>query len=71
MVKHYSSRVAMQDKFDTLLYMHYSVANENPDQSILERLLSIRNITDNHEAFLNPSYAEYRQSPSLLNDIDA
>ncbi|USN55451.1 MAG: DHH family phosphoesterase [Candidatus Peribacteria bacterium] len=50
--------------------MHYKILYENPNESIANRLLKIRNIEDNLEDFLSPSYSRYRQDPSKLNQIE-
>ena len=51
-------------------HMKYKLLCENPDADIITRLMKVRNIEDDLERFLDPSYQEYRQSPSLLSDID-
>jgi single-stranded-DNA-specific exonuclease len=50
--------------------MNINLLCQNPDADIFTRLMEIRNITEDLENFLEPSYSKYRQDPSLLNDID-
>ena len=44
--------------------------NQDSDLSLIERLLKVRNITDNRSLFLNPSFSKYWIDPFLLNDMD-
>jgi len=67
---YYPTSVAFQQELNTLVSMSYTVLYENPEETIFERLMKIRNISDSHEEFLNPSYKTYRQDPIQLNDID-
>jgi len=50
--------------------MNINLLCENPDADLFTRLLQIRNISENLEDFLEPSYTNYRQDPFLLNDMD-
>jgi len=50
--------------------MKYKVLYDNPNEDILTRLLKIRNINDNVEDFLNPTFSKYWKDPFLLNDMD-
>lgn len=38
--------------------------------SLIERLLHVRNISDNLEDFLNPTFSQYWQDPMQLHDIE-
>lgn len=48
----------------------YNILYDNPDEDIFTRLLKIRNVEENIENFLNPSFANYWLDPFLLSDID-
>jgi len=48
----------------------YQILYENPDENIFTRLMKIRNIDDDIETFLNPSFSNYWIDPYLLNDFD-
>ena len=50
--------------------MRYQILNQDADLSLIERLLKVRNISDNSSKFLNPTLANYRLDPFLLNDMD-
>jgi single-stranded-DNA-specific exonuclease len=50
--------------------MRYQILNQDADLSLIERLLKVRNISDNIENFLNPTLANYWLDPFLLNDMD-
>ena len=50
--------------------MRYQILNQDADLSLIERLLKVRNISDNIENFLNPTLANYWLDPFLLNDVD-
>ena len=47
--------------------MRIKVLYDNPSENILARLLKVRNINDNIENFLNPSFKTYRKDPFLLD----
>lgn len=49
--------------------MRYQLLNQDADLSLIQRLLKVRNISDNPFDFLNPSIAHYRLDPFLLNDM--
>lgn len=50
--------------------MHYQILNQDADLSLIQRLLKVRNISDNPQSFLNPSIAHYWLDPFLLNDME-
>ena len=50
--------------------MRYQILNQDADLSLIERLLKVRNISDNSSKFLNPTLANYWLDPFLLNDMD-
>ena len=50
--------------------MRYQILNQDADLSLIERLLKVRNISDNSTNFLNPTLANYWLDPFLLNDMD-
>jgi hypothetical protein len=50
--------------------MRYQILNQDADLSLIERLLKVRNISDNSTQFLNPTLANYWLDPFLLNDMD-
>ena len=50
--------------------MRYQILNQDADLSLIERLLKVRNISDNIGNFLNPTLANYWLDPFLLNDMD-
>ena len=50
--------------------MKYKIKNEDTDMGILERILKIRNITDDVDKFLHPKLADYRLDPFKLNDME-
>lgn len=49
--------------------MHYTLLHDDNTWDILSRLFKARQIQDDKDSFLNPTYKEYRTSPSQLNDI--
>lgn len=60
-------------KIVLLLYtylMHYEILNQDYDLPLIQRLLKVRNITDDPENFLDPNLAKYRLDPFLLQDMD-
>lgn len=50
--------------------MSYQILYENTNENIFSRLMKIRNIDDDIESFLNPSFSNYWLDPYLLNDFD-
>ncbi|MDR0649979.1 MAG: hypothetical protein LBG59_00795 [Candidatus Peribacteria bacterium] len=50
--------------------MKYELLNENYQLPLIERLLHIRNITSDTEAFFQPSFGNTRRDPFLLNDME-
>jgi single-stranded-DNA-specific exonuclease len=50
--------------------MNYHIHNTNKDEPLIKRILKAKNIHDNYEDFLNPTFGKYRIPPSLLSDID-
>jgi single-stranded-DNA-specific exonuclease len=48
--------------------MSYTLLYDNPSESLITRLLKVRNITDASEIFLNPTRNNYRGDALLLND---
>jgi hypothetical protein len=50
--------------------MRYQILNQDADLSLIERLLKVRNISDNSSKFLNRTLANYWLDPFLLNDMD-
>ncbi len=50
--------------------MRYQILNQDADLSLIERLLKVRNISDNSSKFLNPTLANYWIAPFLLNDME-
>ena len=50
--------------------MRYQILNQDADLSLIERLLKVRNISDNSSKFLNPTLANYWLDPFLLNDME-
>ncbi len=51
--------------------MIYNILYDNPNEELLTRLLKIRNITDNVDAFLEARLQDYWIDPFLLNDMEA
>lgn len=51
-------------------YMRYQILNQDADLSLIQRLLKVRNISDDPQEFLQPSIANYWLDPFLLNDMD-
>ena len=49
--------------------MHYQILNQDADLSLIQRLLKVRNISDNSSTFLNPTLWNYWLDPFLLNDM--
>ncbi len=49
--------------------MHWRILHDHPDQTLLERLFAVRNITDQADDFLNPSYARYWQPASDFDGV--
>lgn len=50
--------------------MNYKLLYDNPDESVLQRLLKIRKIDDDLEDFLHPTFSRYRIDPNKLHDFD-
>ncbi len=50
-------------------YMTYKVLYENPDESLIQRILTLRNIDCDIQDFLNPSFKQYRGDPWILSDM--
>jgi hypothetical protein len=50
--------------------MQYKILYDNPSESITQRLMKIRNIEDNLEDFLSPTYGRYWQDPQHLSQIN-
>lgn len=50
--------------------MTIQVLYENKEEDLFTRLLKIRNIDDNLESFLNPTFADYWIDPFLLSDME-
>jgi single-stranded-DNA-specific exonuclease len=50
--------------------MNYQLLYDNPEESLLTRLLKIRNIDDHIDSFLDPKISDYRGDPFLLNDME-
>lgn len=48
----------------------YNILYENPDEDLFTRLLKIRNVDEEIENFLNPTFSKYWIDPFLLNDIN-
>lgn len=51
--------------------MNYKVLYDNPSEELLTRLLKIRNITDDIDAFLEAKLQDYWLDPFLLNDMES
>lgn len=49
--------------------MTYKVLYENPDESLIQRILTLRNIDCDIQDFLNPSFKQYRGDPWILSDM--
>ena len=50
--------------------MNYQLLYDNPEESLITRLLKVRNIDDNIDSFLDPKISDYRGDPFLLNDME-
>ncbi len=50
--------------------MNYNVLYDNPEESVIERLLKIRKIDDDLGDFLNPTFSRYWVDPNKLNDFE-
>lgn len=50
--------------------MKYQVLSENYTLSLIERLLTIRNLKGQEEKFFSPSFSELRNDPFLLNQME-
>lgn len=49
--------------------MKYEVLNQDNNLSLLERLLAVRQVSDDPALFLNPRFSDYWKDPFLLNDM--
>ena len=50
--------------------MRYEILNQDNNLSLLQRLLAVRQVSDDPALFLNPRFSDYRKDPFLLNDMD-
>jgi len=50
--------------------MTYKILYENPDESLIQRIMHVRNIDCSVDDFVNPTIQAYRWDPSLLSDMD-
>ena len=50
--------------------MRYEILNQDNNLSLLQRLLAVRQVSDDPALFLNPRFADYRKDPFLLNDMN-
>lgn len=50
--------------------MNYTLLYDNPEESVIQRLLKIRNIEDNLDDFMRPTFSRYRVEPNKLNDFE-
>lgn len=50
--------------------MTYKVLYENPDESLLQRILKVKNIDCDIQDFLSPTMHKYRTDPYLLSDME-
>ena len=50
--------------------MRYEILNQDNNLSLLQRLLAVRQVSDDPALFLNPCFADYRKDPFLLNDMN-
>ena len=50
--------------------MKYEILNQDNNLSLLERLLAVRQVSDDPALFLNPRFSDYRKDPFLLNDMN-
>lgn len=46
----------------------YHILYDNPNETLIQRLMKVRKVDDAVDSFLNPSRAEYRGDALLLND---
>lgn len=49
--------------------MKYEILNQDNNLSLLERLLAVRQVSDDPALFLNPRFSDYWKDPFLLNDM--
>lgn len=49
--------------------MNYKVLYDHPNESLIERLLKVRNVKTSQESFLNPSIWYFRRKPELLSNM--
>gem|GEM_PF-2475129 len=52
------------------LNMNYSVQSVDYTKTLVERLMCIRGICDDHDDFFSPTFRQYWITPSLLSDFD-
>jgi len=50
--------------------MEYKVLYDNRDDSLLMRLLKIRNVEEHIDQFLDPKLSDFWKDPFLLNDME-
>ncbi|MEI6426670.1 MAG: hypothetical protein WCO66_04990, partial [Candidatus Absconditabacteria bacterium] len=50
--------------------MEYKVLYDNKDDSLLMRLLKIRNVEEHIDQFLDPKLSDFWKDPFLLNDME-
>jgi len=50
--------------------MNYTLLYDNPEESVIQRLLKIRKIEDNLDDFMQPTFSRYRIDPGKLNDFE-
>ncbi|MBP6257001.1 hypothetical protein KA405_04825 [Patescibacteria group bacterium] len=60
---------SISSQFPSLSLM-YHILNDHPEQTLIERLFQIRNISDSLEDFLNPSFQRYRTPRQLFDDAN-
>ena len=51
--------------------MKYNVLLDDRNQDLFSRLMQVRNIEDDLERFLDPSYQAYRTDPWAIHDMEA
>lgn len=50
--------------------MNYTLLYDNPEESVIQRLLKIRKIDDDLDAFMNPTFSRYWIDPGKLHDYE-
>lgn len=75
MFNRYPTILALQAKISSLdilfrffPFMMFQVLHDDPSQSLLERLLYVRNINDHFDDFLHPTFQRYRAPRQLFED---